>query len=291
MKERDEIAELFKDQLEHHAESVDPTIWAKVQTGIAGKTIGGAAAASKVGGIIKIIAVSSITIGSFIGVGFWLQSPEKSAVSNAGHESPKQSIGQENPTKTPDVEPFENPIQPTEAKQGNSSDLVTILPEADLVQTKEQLAALPSKENTDAQIKRTESSTNTTIAESAVSNSDKPIDSKIVSHQNSTEPRTTTPEKVFKNLLASDIPNVFTPNGDGKNDLFNIPVAENVNHNTKIFSQKGELVVEFTQVSNGWDGTKTGGSEAANGTYFYVTFVSDQVGNQKQIKGTINLIR
>ena len=105
MKERDEIAALFKDRLEHHTEPVDPAVWTKVQSGLAGKTIGGAAAASKLGVIIKAIAVTSILVGSVIGVGYLLQNPEKGSSNNEGQNINNTPIGQENQTKMSDFEP------------------------------------------------------------------------------------------------------------------------------------------------------------------------------------------
>ncbi|MGR6088497.1 MAG: T9SS type B sorting domain-containing protein [Arcticibacter sp.] len=291
MKERDEIAELFKDRLEHHAEPVDPKIWTQVQSGLAGKVIGGAAAASKASGIIKIIAASSIIVGSAIGVGIWLQSPEQDLISNGDKTTISKANEIEIQAETLNVETSENPEEISEPNEGQSKKLILNQAEGNTDLTNEQAATVLGKEVSDNQNNQITSNNITTSAETVISTSTKTVDSKNNTTQSIIESPNTTSEKNHKSLLESEIPNIFTPNGDGKNDLFNIPVAENVTHTTKVFSQKGELMVEFTQVSGGWDGTKSGGAEAANGTYFYVTFVSDQVGNQKQIKGTINLIR
>ena len=99
------------------------------------------------------------------------------------------------------------------------------------------------------------------------------------------------PKNEHSSLIINTIPNIFTPNSDGKNDLFSIPVADGVSHSTKIFNSKGDLVASFDEKSMGWDGTVLGGNEAANGTYFYVTFVSDSHGNEQQFKGPIHLKR
>lgn len=291
MKERDEIAELFKDRLEHHTEPVDPAIWTKVQSGLVGKTIGGAAAASKLGVIIKSIAVTSILVGSVIGVGHLLQSPEKGYSTNEGQNNNNNPIGQETQTKMSEFEPAGSLPENPEAIQSNSTSSVMPPIESNQDLNLEQATTLSGRENPNNQVDQDQSTEIATVVEPVASTNTKSVDSKINSNQNPIETLITTTEKAYKNLLVNEIPNIFTPNGDGKNDLFNIPVAENVTHSTKVFNQNGELMVEFSQESTGWDGTKTGGAEAANGTYFYVTFVSNNLGIHKQLKGTINLLR
>ena len=70
------------------------------------------------------------------------------------------------------------------------------------------------------------------------------------------------------------IPNVFTPNGDGINDFFEI--VENNNHEAKledmfisselaVFNRYGKKVFESTNYMNDWDGNGLG-----DGVYYYV---------------------
>ncbi len=86
------------------------------------------------------------------------------------------------------------------------------------------------------------------------------------------------------------IPNAFTPNSDGKNDLFRIPAAVKINLNVfSIFDRWGNKVFSTTKRNAGWDGTFKG-TPSAPGVYIYVI---DGVTNNKKIrlKGTVNLIR
>jgi gliding motility-associated-like protein len=56
------------------------------------------------------------------------------------------------------------------------------------------------------------------------------------------------------------VPNAFTPDGDGINDIF-IPVGEGVDVNDyslQIFTRWGELVFETDDLSSGWDGSVKG---------------------------------
>lgn len=86
------------------------------------------------------------------------------------------------------------------------------------------------------------------------------------------------------------IPNVFTPNGDGKNDFMVMEYGNNECikvKNFSLYSRWGELVYEFSGniVDLKWDG-KIGPSQASSGVYFYI-FTSES-GNKK---GNITIIR
>jgi len=76
------------------------------------------------------------------------------------------------------------------------------------------------------------------------------------------------------NVLASlqfvTIPNAFTPNGDGINDLWNIPQLVNFPDCTvSIYSRYGNLVFQSHGYPRPWDGTSKGAS-VPTGTYYYV---------------------
>nr|WP_294942958.1 gliding motility-associated C-terminal domain-containing protein [uncultured Mucilaginibacter sp.] len=65
------------------------------------------------------------------------------------------------------------------------------------------------------------------------------------------------------------VPNTFTPNGDGINDYWQIPVLKNYPNSTiSIFNRNGRLLYQSTGYSKPWDGTFQGSSSPA-GTYYY----------------------
>ncbi len=68
------------------------------------------------------------------------------------------------------------------------------------------------------------------------------------------------------------IPNGFTPDGDGINDMFVIPGIEaNVNARLNIFNRYGNLVYESLSYQNNWDGSSSkNGQILPDGTYYYV---------------------
>ena len=82
------------------------------------------------------------------------------------------------------------------------------------------------------------------------------------------------------------IPNVFTPNGDGENDLFK-PYGTNITSlYMEIYNRWGELIYRTEQVNSGWDGRTTAGALCTEGTYFYLIEV-----NGETYKGTITMLR
>lgn len=95
----------------------------------------------------------------------------------------------------------------------------------------------------------------------------------------------------YINYQAPDIkllPNVFTPNGDGKNDCFSIPGSENLNDcfELSIFNRWGNLVYKSDENTACWDGKSTGNTLLPEGVYLYVVSYLDEI-----INGTVQLIR
>ncbi len=89
------------------------------------------------------------------------------------------------------------------------------------------------------------------------------------------------------------VPNAFTPNGDGKNDRFNILETCLVEkYKLQIFNRWGEVVFTTLSTENSWDGTYNG-READGGVYFYRinARLTDKSKGEIELKGDITLIR
>lgn len=92
------------------------------------------------------------------------------------------------------------------------------------------------------------------------------------------------------------IPNTFTPNGDGSNDLF-IPVGTNIaSMHLQVFDRWGELLFESRDTQMGWDGTFRG-QVVRNDVYVWrlvYTFIEDKdgkIGMERQQMGHIQVLR
>ncbi|MEO6539912.1 MAG: T9SS type B sorting domain-containing protein, partial [Ferruginibacter sp.] len=87
------------------------------------------------------------------------------------------------------------------------------------------------------------------------------------------------------------LPNAFTPNGDGLNDVFTpIPVGIRSTEYFRVFNRYGQLMFETREWMKGWDGTLKG-KPAALGTYVWAIKGFDKTGTVMEMKGTVILIR
>ncbi len=83
--------------------------------------------------------------------------------------------------------------------------------------------------------------------------------------------------------LPSDIiiPNVFTPNGDGNNDLFEIKNLSQLSRTT-IYNRWGQIVLDKTNYLNNWDA-----QDVSGGVYYYVLSLP----NGEKKKGFVQVIK
>ncbi len=86
------------------------------------------------------------------------------------------------------------------------------------------------------------------------------------------------------------IPNTFTPNGDGRNDVFMAYGNYIKTITMQIFNQWGELIFTGTDPAKGWDGTYKGKLQPV-GVYIYVIKIVKQDGTLVNRRGSINIIR
>ena len=91
---------------------------------------------------------------------------------------------------------------------------------------------------------------------------------------------------IIKVPTMEPIPNVFTPNNDGVNDIFKVNYKGTEEFSLQIFDRWGKLVYETKNPSEGWNGILPNGQEASEGTYFYIIRVDKEI-----YKGSFVLIR
>ncbi|MEI6123558.1 MAG: PKD domain-containing protein [Bacteroidota bacterium] len=99
-------------------------------------------------------------------------------------------------------------------------------------------------------------------------------------------------DTAFKNMnILSDIkvPNVFTPNGDGHNDKFEIVSRGFSEYYLLVYDRWGKIVYKTTSPTEFWDGT-VNGKPVADGTYYWTLDLKNQV-KSKSINGTVTVIR
>ncbi len=111
-------------------------------------------------------------------------------------------------------------------------------------------------------------------------------------------------ESVLSNIICSDncplykLPNVFTPNGDGINDLF-VPIPgyrfiQSID--LRILNRWGQVVFTTHDPEINWDGTdQNSGAKLAAGTYYFICVVYeihlDNIITDNPFEGTVTIIR
>jgi gliding motility-associated-like protein len=97
--------------------------------------------------------------------------------------------------------------------------------------------------------------------------------------------------KVF--FLPPDIylPNTFTPNADGSNDVFR-PIALGIKslENFTVFNRWGNALYSTSQIGRGWDG-RFKGADQPSGAYVWQVTATDYTGKRIQRKGNFMLVR
>lgn len=84
------------------------------------------------------------------------------------------------------------------------------------------------------------------------------------------------------------VPTAFTPNGDGKNDRWEIPFLDpSFGGTVSVFDRWGRMVYHVSSSKVSWDGTVNGIPQPAGTYVYFITFKN----NSRMLKGTITLIR
>jgi gliding motility-associated-like protein len=88
------------------------------------------------------------------------------------------------------------------------------------------------------------------------------------------------------------IPNTFTPNGDSKNDRFEVKGDGIKNIEGTIIDPKtGKTIYSWYMPNDSWDGKFVDGSDAPNGNYYYVIRYIGTDDKQVEKRGTVSLNR
>jgi gliding motility-associated-like protein len=87
-----------------------------------------------------------------------------------------------------------------------------------------------------------------------------------------------------------EVPNSFTPNNDGKNDLFRVNSKSIIEFHAVILNRWGKKLYEWDNADGYWDG-KIGGSDASPGVYYYIVTAKGKKETDYEFKGFFYLLR
>lgn len=91
-----------------------------------------------------------------------------------------------------------------------------------------------------------------------------------------------------------EVPNIFSPNGDGINDYFQVNAESLDTFHGKILNRYGRVVFEWTDWENedaGWDGRLNGSTKATPGVFYYIIDAVGLDGLPHNYEGALHLVR
>ena len=103
-------------------------------------------------------------------------------------------------------------------------------------------------------------------------------------------------DTVYVNLFKYYVPTGFSPNSDGRNDIFKVTGKyRNINLKLNIYDRWGQTVFTSNNIDDGWDGMKNG-QPCPSGAYVWIAsvkFLGQDIITKGDIvlKGTVTLIR
>lgn len=100
-------------------------------------------------------------------------------------------------------------------------------------------------------------------------------------------------EVFYDNCCTPSIPNAFTPNKDGKNDIFKILYkGDIILKEFSIYNRYGQQVFTTSSITEGWDGNFNGQEEELGVYYYYVRMIcGNYLDHEVMLKGDVTLIR
>jgi len=297
MSDKDPLKDLFRDKLQSHEVMPSKEVWSSVSS-----ALGHSAASTSAAGASSFLKFAAVVVGvSAVGVvGFMFMSsdetqPEKIIENTVLQEEDlDESVSSE--TKDSDVQESPSPaimlpqseslsserVISNESIQETQPELITINESLPVSTPSESQANSLIIEESNVEILPEESpespvvSANIPVEEILDETPVVPISSESLSQVQSQQSAFKEVEDV-ENALEERIilPNIFTPNGDRVNDIFEIKMKDKLEFQIIILNQQNQAVFKSGDPDFQWDGTMLNGEPAPAGTYLYYFSAKD----------------
>jgi gliding motility-associated-like protein len=259
MIEKDYIKDLFQEKLTSHEVPVRADLWTSVSSSIGGSSV----VASSMSIATKLLIAASVSAVAL--VTFYLVNDKNSVPTPIKKENPQEQriitidtlkiekeevkkdekLHQKQADQRVDCEyDFSTPE--------NVSDLNSNYPQSNKSDINKEIVTEKSPEKIERQdpiIRNSNPSANEIVAKPEI--------------------------KIKENESTILLPNIFTPNGDGKNDLLSIKIGEVIEFSVVILNQANKVIYTSSNPNFSWDGIATNGELSPAGSYVYYISAKD----------------
>ena len=297
MSDKDPIKDLFRDKLESHEVMPSKAVWSSVSS-----SLGHSAATTAGAGTASFLKVAAIAVGvSAVGVvGFMFMSSDESQPAKVIEKTVLQEkdIDESVSSETTDSDVQESLSPEIMLPQSESLSSEKVISNESIQATQPELItineSLPVSTPSESQVNTLiteEPNVDVLPEENLVSpevSANVPAESlvdeaPVVSVTNEAASQEQSLELVSQEVQESEdvleerivLPNIFTPNGDRVNDIFEINMGDKLEFQIIILNQQNQTVFKSGDPAFQWDGTMLNGEPAPSGTYLYYFSAKD----------------
>ncbi len=281
MEEKDHIKELFQQQLSGLETPVRPEIWTAVSSSIGATS---AAAATTGISLLAKITIGAITAASVTGL-TWFAFQEKDAPKAPLKEKKEQQTAQKTSSQqvsknTSDSEPTASTIYTLPVVKPVAPEPITSELNAEIAAT--NMFSLPMSYATIKSEATNESATSVNTSKTKDNTAPKSEVKEVVDEVKEAK----MPEK---STIVLELPNVFTPNGDGNNDFLQIQAKEVNDFSLVVLDAFGKTVFKTQDPDFKWDGKGFNDELLPVGNYVYFVTGTDEKGKQVSKYSTLTI--
>lgn len=281
---KDTIKELFKQKLADHQVAVNPELWSS----IASKIPAVSSSVTTVGMSLVTKAIIGISVAaSLVGIGYLVNEnyskPEINSIKTEKKNTTLKQIEKLNDESSSSFQSSGPPKADVTSKNTfTNSTISSVILES---KNKELVVETIEAEETHLNSNNSMPKNSTTLApaniKSEITNTEN-----IESIENSTSNNSSLTIEPIQDIeipkessLVLILPNIFTPNGDGKNDFLELDASGIIDFSLVVLNEKGTVIFQTQDSNFKWDGTQPNGDPIKEGNFVYFVIGKDSDGN------------